>query len=166
VRICLEMQGRVDFHVTSYRHSHDEAEKVWITLDGSRIATYSWYQKQWKPVLRDKKGRLVRYHALTAESQPADHPAWAEFEKMHLPQDFGAAMRMYLDLTARNALHSTNPLVRALAVIDRRVGKRSIQAISMSQDEDPLVQALLKARLEICRTSRHSSASRREAPCS
>src|SRR5258708_3753600 len=71
-RICPEMRRRVDFHVTSYRHSHDEAEKVWITLDGSRIATFSWYQKQWKPALRDKRGRLVRRNGLIAESQPSD----------------------------------------------------------------------------------------------
>ena len=143
--ICPELQRRIDFHVTSYRGSHDEAEKVWITLDGDRVATYSWYQKQWKPVLRDKKGRIVRRHALIAESQPADHPAWAELEKMHLPQDFGDAMRMYLDLPVRDALRSKNPLVRALSVIDRRAGRRSLRMISLSKDDDPLVRVFLRA---------------------
>jgi hypothetical protein len=31
------------FQVTSYHRSHDEAEKAWITVDGQRIQTASWY---------------------------------------------------------------------------------------------------------------------------
>lgn len=45
--ICPELRDRIDFHVTSYRHSHDEAEKAWITVDGERVQTASWYRQQW-----------------------------------------------------------------------------------------------------------------------
>ena len=98
--------------MTSYRGSHDDAEKVWITIDRVRVSTYSWYQKQWKPFHRDEKGRL------TGKSLPKKDPAYLEWQKMHLPQDFGAAMRLYLDLPVQDALASTNPLIRAFALID------------------------------------------------
>lgn len=38
---------RIDFHVTSYRESHDECERGWITLDGNMVFETSWYQHQW-----------------------------------------------------------------------------------------------------------------------
>jgi hypothetical protein len=45
--ISPELRHRIDFHVTSYRRSHDEAEKAWITVNGKRVQTASWYQHQW-----------------------------------------------------------------------------------------------------------------------
>src|SRR6185369_9440020 len=36
-RICPELRDRVDFHLTSYRRSHDDVDKVWITIDGETI---------------------------------------------------------------------------------------------------------------------------------
>jgi hypothetical protein len=39
--IVPSLRKRVDFHVTSYRWSHDEAEKAWVTLDGKRVFTAS-----------------------------------------------------------------------------------------------------------------------------
>ncbi len=35
--ICPELKDRIDFHLTSYRGSHDGADKVWITVDGQRV---------------------------------------------------------------------------------------------------------------------------------
>jgi len=143
-RICPELRSRVDFHVTSYRGSHDDAEKVWITIDGVRLATYSWYQKQWKPFHRDEKGRL------TDKSLPKGDPVYSEWQKMHLPQDFGVAMRLYLDLSVQQALASTNPLIRAFALIDRRCGKRSFDAATVTDDDDPLIRAFWQARRNLC----------------
>lgn len=35
--ICPELNDRVDFFVTSYRESHDGADRVWITVDGQTV---------------------------------------------------------------------------------------------------------------------------------
>jgi len=129
-RICPELRQRVDFHATSYRHSHDEAEKVWVTIDGVRLATYSWYQKQFGPAERDDRGRLVRRNSFMPVALPKGDPAWDKTAKMHLPQDFGDAMRVYLDLKIQEALKSPDPIVRAFALIDRRCGKRSLHGTS------------------------------------
>ncbi|MGQ0762694.1 MAG: hypothetical protein ACT4OT_11880 [Acidobacteriota bacterium] len=32
-----ELRDRIDFHLTSYRESHDGADKVWVTIDGQRV---------------------------------------------------------------------------------------------------------------------------------
>ena len=43
--------------------------------------------------------------------------------EIHRPKDFGDAMRAYLDMPIREALESNDPLVRAFAIVDRRLGK-------------------------------------------
>jgi hypothetical protein len=35
--IASDVRKRIDFHVTSYRRSHDEAEKAWLTIDGKIV---------------------------------------------------------------------------------------------------------------------------------
>lgn len=147
-RICPELRSRIDFHLTSYRHSHDETEKVWSTIDGVRVATFSWYQKQWRSAERDEEGRLVRRHNCASSALPKGDPAWAETAKMRLPQDFGNAMRLYLDLKIQDALTSADPIIRAFALIDRRCGKRSLRTLHMRRDDDPLVRAFWHARLQ------------------
>jgi len=125
--ICPELRGRIDFHVTSYRHSHDEAEKCWITVDGQRILTLGWYAYHCKHSDADDQTR----------EQLAIHP----------PQHLGDAMRAYLDMSVTQALESENPFIRALAIVDRRVGVRSLHAISVDEQDHPLVNAFYRLRI-------------------
>lgn len=142
-RICPALRSRLDFHVTSYRCSHDEAEKVWITFDGERLATFSWYQRQWSAFERDSKGRLIVEDGPPA---PERSTSCRSVVGGHLPQDFGDAMREYLDLDIGAALESSNPLIRALALVDERCGRRSFAKIRLQPDEDPLVIAFWTLR--------------------
>jgi len=113
--ICPELRSRIDFHVTSYCHSHDEAEKVWITIDGKRALTASWYRHQWRTNKRK--------------------------DEDHLPQELGDALRAYLDLSISAAQQSTNPFIRALSIVDRRTGRRIFEAMRISEEDHSLIKA-------------------------
>ena len=125
--ICPELRKRIDFHTTSYRHSHDEAEKCWITVDGKRVLTLSWYAYHLK-------------HRDTGEQS-------REMRGVHLPQQLGDAMRMYLDIPVKIALQSKDPFVRSLAIVDRRVGVRTLQAINVDERDHPVVKAFYRLRV-------------------
>ena len=146
--IVPSLRNRIDFHVTSYSWSHDEAEKAWITLDGKRVFTASWYHHQFAgakrtdagTLARDGKGRLIRDPAI---------PDWvttAEQLEEHRPQQFGDALRLYLDLSAADALKSDDPFIRAMAMIDRRVG--SDQSKNSTVDEHSLIRLFYNLRLQ------------------
>jgi len=135
-RICPELRDRVDFHLTSYRRSHDDADKVWITIDGEPLLKMKYYA----------------YHT-------AHHEAWicglegaaiksllSELE-IFQPRDFGNAMRTYLDLPISDALASPNPLIKAFAIIDRRVGKRTLAKLEISEADSHLVRAFYSLRI-------------------
>jgi hypothetical protein len=145
--ICSELRPRIDVHVTSYRHSHDEAEKAWITIDGNRVLTASWYQHQWHGWPRDHKGRLEREAANFSEGINTDK------DEVHLPQDLGDALRAYVDLPIAAALKSANPFIKAFSVVDRRVGKRTLQAMQITEHEHPLVKLFYALRLSTIKSA-------------
>jgi hypothetical protein len=135
-RICPELRDRIDFHVTSYRHSHDDADKVWITVDGETLFSYKYYP----------------YRRATAEAffcglKGGEIATAVREMEIHSPQDLGNAMRSYLDLSIENALESTNSLIKAFAIIDGRVGKRRLARLEVSEMDHPLVKAFYSLRL-------------------
>src|SRR6185369_15764765 len=62
-RICPELRDRVDFHLTSYRRSHDEADKVWITIDGElifKIKHYAYERARWEASMCGLNGAAIK----------------------------------------------------------------------------------------------------------
>ncbi|SEG23215.1 hypothetical protein SAMN05421819_2303 [Bryocella elongata] len=147
--ITPELRDRIDFHVTSYRRSHDEAEKLWVTVDGSQVFIASWYQHQFAgakrtsagALARDGRGRLVRDPAIPASIRRAE-----ELE-LHLPQDVGDSLSAYLDLSADEALRSSDPFVVALAMIDRRVGRGRLEKAKGRTGEHSLIRLFYELRM-------------------
>lgn len=58
-------------------------------------------------------------------------------------------MRAYLDMPVREALFSPNPFLRSLAIIDRRVGRRTLQELVVTRDDHSLVQRFYRLRMQI-----------------
>ena len=136
-RICPELKGRVDFYLTSYRRAHDDADTIWVTVDGERIfeVKYYAYQKAAAEYYADQKAEGF-FSALPGN---AIRGTLSDVE-IFSPQDFGRALRSYLDLSIHDALASTNPLIKAFAIIDRRVGKRTLAKLEIADSEHLLVK--------------------------
>ena len=102
--IAPQLRDRIDFHLTSYRNSHDGADKVWITIDGQRIFDCKHYP-----------------YELASDLAYADGLRGEEIKSVlgdvgiHGPKDFGYAMRAYLDMSVGDALQSPDPIVQAFA---------------------------------------------------
>jgi hypothetical protein len=130
------LRDRIDFHVTSYRESHDEADKVWFTVDGRRVFTCKHYTHY--------RAELHAYYqcGLRGESLKS---ALREEEIFH-PKDFGNAMRAYLDMPVGDALKSADPFIKAFALVDRRVGRRTFMKLQLSDSEHELVRVFYELR--------------------
>ena len=84
--ICDELRDRLDFHLTSYRESHDGAGEIWITFDGEKIYTCGHYAFE----IAESEG----YHLGLAGE---DLRIWLAEKEIYSPKSFGAAMKEYLD---------------------------------------------------------------------
>lgn len=135
--IVPALRDRIDFHLTSYRSSHDGADKVWIMIDGKRIFSCKHYQHEWATFAASRSGlRGNEVKSVLREVQ------------IHSPGDFGDAMRAYLTMPVSVALGSEDPLIRAFAIVDRRLGKRSLARLDLSDCDHALVKAFFELRRE------------------
>ncbi|SRR6266567_4242924 len=130
-----ELRDRIDFHLTSYRASHDGADKVWITIDGKRVFDCKHYAYEWASGAAYNSG---------VQGDPVK--SVLRDVGIHGPKDFGNAMRNYLGMSVDEALKSSDPLVQAFAIVDRRLGKRSLAKLDLSDCKHTLVNAFYELR--------------------
>jgi len=148
--IVPSLRKRIDFHVTSYRWSTDEGEKAWVTVDGEQVFTASWYRHHYAGAKRTKTGTLARDGRGKPFRDPAV-PTWvteAEELEQHRPQQFGDALRTYLNIQVVDALKSRDPFIRAMAMIDSRVGAERLLKNKPKSNDHSLVRLFYALRVQ------------------
>jgi hypothetical protein len=132
-----ELRTRVDFHVTGYyrRRASTKVRSGEVTVDGKPVLQLSydrfcresdgWFAS----VRRGQKLWGMWASASSAETVWSEH----QTDEIHPPQQLGDAMRAYLAMPIDEALLSANPFIRALAIIDRRVGKRRLERLEVGE---------------------------------
>ncbi len=133
--ICQELRQRVDFHVTHYRVGYSSKSGL-VTVDGKKVLGLSYFR-----FCRDGDGWFAAGQNEETKWSPKQR------DEIHPPQQLGDAMRAYLDMPIKSALQSQNPFIRSLAIIDRRVGKRTLQRLAIADDEHSLVKKFYRLRM-------------------
>jgi len=140
--LAADIARRVDYQLTSYRVHVEDAHEVWITIDKNRIFSAScrshmkamselWYQNQF----------AVGPDGLTPEDI-------LKKREIHDACDAVSSFRAYLDLDPHVALTSADPILRGLAMLDRRIGWRTLKAIEVSENEHSLIRTLYSLRMD------------------
>jgi len=159
-RTCEPLLGRIQVWTTVYRRTHDAEGRSWITLDGSEIASMAtleaWAEQHrlaalavgrdpraawddWGGVRGDRSGYWDEWRA--AEDARKAAGSFAKF-------DFTVALWYSLQLSIEDALRSEDAIIRGMALIDRRLGKRRFVKLSAEQVAHPLVQRFYRLRAE------------------
>ena len=135
--IAESVRVRIQFGSTSYRHSHDQEGRGWIAIDGHEILNMAsltfeieHYQREMVEPLGDKE-RTRELHGKNLFAQ------W----------DFNGSLFSYLNLSIDDILRSDNALIRAVGMLDARVGKRRLKKIDVTHEHD-LVKRLYYLRCE------------------
>ena len=164
--LCDKLQGRIKIYATVYRKFHDCPSRVWITFDKKEIisASDATYQTKHEQLYRQikKEGGLKdipfneNWHVMfnSPERQElikASHKAEAminqnTFNSYH----FYAPFMEYGSLSIEEALHSENIIIRAYAMLDRRLGKRRLSKFKLTiEDTHPLILHFYKIRCDV-----------------
>jgi hypothetical protein len=150
---AVSVHGRVEVWSTRYRHAHDQEGEAWITFDGKRaisLATYSYEMEagRVREEIRTTSGcvdyrnpahRTGYYSAYDEADRIVNHegfyPLWG----------FNKTLFAYLNLSIDDVLQSTDPLTKALGMVDRRFGKRRLREFDQAQ-ESSLVKKMYEYR--------------------
>lgn len=136
--ICPELKDRIDFHLTGYRKSHDGADKVWILVDGEKVFSFKYYPYEF--------AEREAYSHLKMNPQQAEE--WLRENEIHNPKNFGDAAREYLNLSAKEALASPNDIIKAFGIIDKRIGKRTLEKLEIPDSAHTLMKIFYRLRCE------------------
>jgi len=150
--ICPELRAIVDFHVTGYRKAHDDVGEAWITVDGNKVFGAGFY-KWWNAF-----GKLCASRDCL-EPQSINNSGFATFSKLYRDteqnlQNQGlyatdhliCALTDYLNMSLNDAIESKNHLTRAIAMLDRRLGKRRFSKVIIRESDLPIVKLFYQMR--------------------
>ena len=136
-----KLQKRVRFYVTRYGPGVSYIQnRAWVTFDNKEIlscSTIGWIRENYKLT-----GEL-RWN--TNEQTEKELMEKGYFFR----QTFVAALVEYLGMPIDKATQSSNVIIRSIAMFDRRLGKRRLQSMHFSEDENPLVKSFYAIRCEV-----------------
>jgi hypothetical protein len=143
-----ELSGVIQIHLTTYANSAGWMGRGWITFRGEEIANFST-PETWRR-FDSFSNRLCGQWPESRSHNPIDNQERdinnlvekGEFSRY----DFGGSCWEFINMNIKDAQTSTNPILRALAVLDKRTGKRNLLIIEKSETR-PLVKRMIELRL-------------------
>jgi len=136
--LAKSLQGRIRYGCTAYA-GMDGCHIFDVYIDGEQVKRFSW----------ETVNTYFIDSGYTKNSNPSGIAEyWAEFwtllEKYPIDQrteytdeEFSGALEEYRNQSIQESIYSQNPLVRMFAVLDRRVGKRTLQKIQDTLEDQP-----------------------------
>ena len=127
-RLAPSLRGRVSYQATRYHDAHDDQGRIALLIDGQEVfSAHPW------------RYTGLSWPAFRAQDPEASYMESAEkYWNRELEKGCGdvgsfyRAFREYDTQSIEQSLESDDPLVRTLAIVDRRVGKRRLEAMRES----------------------------------
>lgn len=130
--------GRVRYGCTSYV-SMDDCHIFDLCIDGKQIKRFS---------LETVNSYFIDKGYTTTKNPCGLGEYWAEFWSLldqypiterteYTDEEFCDALKKYRNQDIQESLHSNNPLTRMFAILDRRVGKRTLTKLKCELDKQP-----------------------------
>ena len=123
--VCAELSGRITYFLTYFNEVHNAYGRASVRLDGEETCSFSWYDSY------VQENDVNEEYKCTGEwnfSSPALVEKWKR-DGTFSEFDFTAAATAFLNMSIADALASDEPLIRLFAILDKRVGKRTLKRI-------------------------------------
>jgi hypothetical protein len=125
--LCNELKGRITFFLTRYHSVHDSYGRATIRLDGKELVHFSWvemYQQENDISALHKAGVRKPYAKMKEQMKPQ----W-DNNCTYCEMNFLEAALQFRNMTIKEALESENFIIKIFAILDRRIGKRTLAQI-------------------------------------
>ena len=133
--LCPALRGRVSYDLTRFRSAGDEGTVFTVCLDGQPV-------KQFGFQLAAKALREQGFDIRHAWDVPFDQ------RDEYTDDEFAEALKTYRNQPIGASTDSKNPIVRMFAMVDRRVGARTLTRLQETIHEQPQwLKRLFEARV-------------------
>ncbi len=125
--LCDTLINRVTYFLTRYHDVHNSYGRAAILLDGKEMVCFSWIEMYYQerditPLYNEMPGSP--YEELVKKMKSKWDANCTYYE-----MDFLEAVLQFRNMPIQEALESENYIIKALAIMDRRVGKRTLSKI-------------------------------------
>ncbi len=133
--LANSLKGRIRYFATSYSKCHDHEGRASILLDGKQIIAGSYCEQWSKASILPKDDTLTT--RLSCEFPYMDNTAlkYGQFDQ----RCFYSAFYEFDNQSIGHSLESDNLLIKIFAILDRRVGKRTLSKIKENIENEPEV---------------------------
>ncbi|WP_444641608.1 SF0329 family protein [Caproiciproducens sp. R1] len=130
--LCDTLKNRVTYFHTRYHDVHNAYGRAAILLDGKEFVYFSWvetsHQENDISALHKEEPKLS-YEEIIRKMKSK----W-DTDCTYCEMDFLNAVLQFRNMPVQVALESENYIVKILAVMDRRVGKRTLLQIATNEE--------------------------------
>lgn len=151
--ICDSLKGRVNFTVTNYRRAHDQMGRAFVTVDKKEVLNMCTITSDIR--LHRKDRELHRLNEMGYDDPGINREIGVtahelvKKEGIYAQYDFYDSVEEFLNLPIDQALKSEDMVVKILALIDRRAGKRTLIKLRESiKNELEIIQYFYNLRCE------------------
>ena len=145
-RLADKVKNEIDFYMTEY--SGWSTGRAWIAINGKEVVSFSTaeadnnFGSPWNELTKDKPWAI---HSKVEDEQrtPGLLIEKGEFSR----GDFTDCFYQYLDYNIMEAQESEHPIIRMLAALDKRTGKRKLKELS-EKESNPMVRHFLHYRIQ------------------
>ncbi len=123
--LCDDLKGRVSYFLTRYHNVHNSYGRAAVLLDGTEKAAFSWVN------MYEQDSDLSSHYVNESDEacMRSLKQKWNE-NCTYCDMDFLAAATDFLQMPIDAALVSESHIIRIFAILDRRVGKRTLHKIA------------------------------------
>lgn len=126
--LCEEFKGRISYFLTRYHKVHNAYGRAAIRLDERELVSFEWMEMYRKESAvntawyEDKEQSYLDLY----ESMKPQWDANCTYDDM----DFLNSVLEFRNLSIQDALDSEDYIVKILAILDKRIGKRTLKKIA------------------------------------
>jgi len=128
--LCDELKDHLSYFLTRYHKVHNSYGRAAIRLDNRELVCFSWvemYQQE------QDLHEIQRETGAWDDNDPGLKSRW-DANAVYHDMDFLTAAASFLQMPILEALDSDNRIIRIFAIVDRRIGKRTLQKVRASED--------------------------------
>lgn len=134
-KLCDTLKGRVTYFFTRYHDVRNTYGRAAILLDDKELVNFSWIERHRQEydisaLYREKQATSYE------EAVTKMKPRW-DADGTYCEMDFLQAVLQFRNMSIQVALNSENYIINILAIMDRRVGKKTLlQTIADAKYEE------------------------------
>lgn len=123
--LCAPLKNRITYFLTHYHDVHNAYGRAAVLLDKTELVVFSWIE------MYNQEYAISKLYANGVPFYEAHEKLKPEWDKncTYCEMDFLSASIAFLQMSILDALNSDDYIIQIFAILDKRVGKRTLQAI-------------------------------------